>query len=142
MANNIGVVTRFGGVILPTLSLRGTPEDLSEQVFLIKQAIIARKYKGYKVFQRDERWRYRSERDNWVCPTCDQLDRKFSLFRGDNIPGLFPTWSWRYRTRRIEPNTHDVLAKDSEGQCRCQMYWENAPFVMGNLIHNDFLAVI
>ena len=127
---------------MPTIRLQGSPEILREQLFAIKQALALRKAKGYKVFQREERWRYRSERDNNVCPTCLELDMNFSLFRGDNVPGLFGKWDWRHKTRRINPNTHETLAKDSIGKCRCQMYWENAPSVMGNMIHNDILAVI
>jgi hypothetical protein len=112
-------------------------------MFQIKMAIKRRKANGYNVFQRDEKWRYRSERNPpWTCPTCLELDYNFSLFRGDNIPGLFSQWQWKYKTRRIKPHTHKTLATQSIGECRCQMFWENAPEVMGNLIHNDFLAVI
>jgi len=111
-------------------------------MFNIKMAVKNRKHVGYNVFQKEEQWRYQSERDDRVCPICLGLDLNLGIFRGDNIPALFTTWSWRYKTRVINPNTHQTVAPESHGKCRCIMRWQNTSEVMGNLIHNDFLAVI
>ena len=107
-----------------TLIVKGDPLEVQAKMVNIKYIVRARKEMGWKAFQSDETWHYKSMEDNNVCPVCKRHAAR-RVYNGTIIKVEFPIQTKTYG--EIEwraPNVH-IHKRWLKGKCRCKLIWQD-----------------
>jgi len=129
---------------MSVMYLTGSLYTLREKAWALLRVVRRRQAEGFKLFQPDEEWIYRSEGDARVCPFCRGFEND-NPWRGDEIPHFFP--------RRIlegtgvnlvvRPNVHETPGLTFlHRECRCTMRMVDMGETFERRLHKEKLNVI
>ena len=106
--------------------IRGSFEEIRQQLLAIYAIALHRKYNGWPPYQSDEEWIYVTHPERsveGVCPICQGFEAT-ETFMGDEIPGNFPTAEQIDPIHHIYPNVHEAYP-EMRGVCHCELLWFN-----------------
>ena len=109
---------------LYTLTVRGNIVEVQAKLLNIKWLLRERREMGWKPFQSDETWIYRSAADVKVCPECKRFAAR-RTYNGTNIPMDFPLNEKFIGIRKRRPKVHRHKPW-LKGVCRCTISWVDA----------------
>jgi len=131
----------MGGLTLP-VKIEGSVEGIKEKLNLMLAVTSYRNRNGWHLWQYDEDWNYTIEKDDNVCPVCEEFGRAFHI-QGMDVPMLFPDRS-RVEPTLFSPEVH--LSQDLYpgllGECRCFMEWVDYLPVLTERLERELSEVI
>lgn len=111
------------------LTVHGNLRELKGKLGRMQSVIRYRVSYGYRKFQHDEEWRYKTMEDVKVCKEfCAPLHG--NVYRGDYVIATFQ-YAVSVDTKKVKANQHR--------HCRCDIDWINMHVVLVQRLHEELV---